>query len=237
MEIRLQKYLAESGICSRRKAEELILAGRVKVNNAIVTELGTKVDGEKDKISLDGNPVKMNRDYVYIMLHKPVGYITAVTDQFDRPTVLDLLKDIPARLFPVGRLDYDTSGLLILTNDGDLTFKLTHPKHNIDKIYIARIKGAPTDEEMYKFRSGVVIDGYQTKPASIEILKKMGSQCTVRIKIGEGRNRQIRKMLEAIGHETINLKRVATGKILLGELPKGEYRTLTKNEIMYLKSV
>jgi len=238
MLIRLQKFLSDAGVASRRKAEEYILAGRVSVNGAAVRGMGAKV-GEGDYVSVDGKRVDANRKPIYIMLHKPEGYITTNKDQFGRPSVMDLL-DLPAgtRVFPVGRLDYDTSGLLLLTNDGGLTYKLTHPKHRIDKVYHARIKGIPTEEELEKFRGGLKIDGGgKTAPAKIEIVKREGTHCNLKIIIREGKNRQVRRMLEAIGYNTGSLKRVATGKLFLGDLAKGKYRHLTGSEVKYLKEL
>ncbi|AMJ42091.1 pseudouridine synthase [Anaerotignum propionicum] len=238
MEERLQKFLAEAGVASRRKAEELIAAGKIKVNGKVVTELGTKIDPKKDEVLyLDKEVSKKEVELVYIMLHKPEGYVTTAKEQFGRPGVMDLVRDVKERIFPVGRLDYDTSGLLLLTNDGDLTYKLTHPKHDVDKTYIAKLYGTPDDMDLQKFRRGVVIDGKQTKPAKMQIIEKGERQSTVEIIIHEGRNRQVRKMCEAIKHPVAQLKRVATGDLTMGDLPKGKYRHLTPKEVKYLKSL
>ncbi len=212
MEERLQKFLAEAGIASRRKSEELIAAGRVQVNGQVVRELGVKIDPAKDKVLFDNKPVKAQETKkVYIMLHKPEGYVTTAKEQFGRPAVLDLVQGVKERIFPVGRLDYDTSGLLLLTNDGDLTYKLTHPKHDVDKTYIAKLYGVPDEGALQKFRRGVVIDGRKTRPAKIQILEKEKDMrfCTAEIIIHEGKNRQVRKMCEAIKHPVAQLKRVA----------------------------
>ncbi|WP_312071407.1 pseudouridine synthase [Anaerotignum propionicum] len=238
MEERLQKFLAEAGVASRRKAEELIAAGKIKVNGKVVMELGTKIDPKKDEVLyLDKEVSKKEVELVYIMLHKPEGYVTTAKEQFGRPGVMDLVRDVKERIFPVGRLDYDTSGLLLLTNDGDLTYKLTHPKHDVDKTYIAKLYGTPDDMDLQKFRRGVVIDGKQTKPAKMQIIEKGERQSTVEIIIHEGRNRQVRKMCEAIKHPVAQLKRVATGDLTMGDLPKGKYRHLTPKEVKYLKSL
>ena len=237
MEVRLQKFLAEAGIASRRKAEVLIVMGKVQVNGKVVTELGTKVDTQKDVVLYQNKKVEMKQNFVYIMLHKPEGYVTTVKDQFQRPTVIDLLKDITERVYPVGRLDYDTSGLLLLTNDGDLTYCLTHPKHHIEKTYEAKLFGTPSEHNIIQFRRGIVIDGKKTEPAKLEILQKEKKYTTVRIVIQEGRNRQVRKMCQAIKHPVGQLKRIGTGTLFLKDLKKGNYRYLTQKEISYLKSL
>ncbi len=238
MEERLQKFLAEAGIASRRKAEELITAGKIKVNGQVITALGTKIDPQKDEVLyLDKQVSKKEVEMVYIMLHKPEGYVTTAKEQFGRPGVMDLVRDVKTRIFPVGRLDYDTSGLLLLTNDGDLTYKLTHPKHDVEKTYIAKLYGTPDDMDLQKFRRGVFINGRQTKPAKMQIIEKGERQSTVEIILHEGRNRQVRKMCEAIKHPVAQLKRVATGELTMGNLPKGKYRRLTMKEIKYLKSL
>lgn len=240
MEERLQKFLAEAGVASRRKAEELIAQGKVKVNGKVVTEMGMKIDPAKDEVTyLDKKVTTKDTKMVYIMLYKPEGYVTTAKEQFGRPAVMDLIKGVKERIFPVGRLDYDTSGLLLLTNDGDLTYKLTHPKHDVDKTYIAKLYGIPDEGALQKFRRGVVIDGKRTKPAKIQIIDKDkdGRFCTAEIIIHEGRNRQVRKMCEAIKHPVAQLKRVATGELKLGDLQKGKYRHLTEKEIKYLKKL
>ena len=236
MEIRLQKYLSQCGVASRRKAETYILEGRITLNGKVATLLGTKVNVEKDEIMIDGNKVTRSENLVYIMLNKPQGYITSVKDQFNRPTVIDLLKDINERLVPVGRLDYDTSGLLLLTNDGEFTYKLTHPKHNIGKVYIARVEGIPNQQKLNRFMNGLKIDDYTTSKSDIEIVKKYSKNCELKITIYEGKNRQVRKMCSEIGHEVINLKRVQIGNLKLGSLKECQYRHLTGEELKYLQS-
>lgn len=232
-EIRLQKYLAEAGVASRRKAEELILQGRIRVNGEIITEMGFKVTGS-DKVEFDGKQVHKEENKVYLMLNKPVGYVTTVKDQFGRTTVLDLVKEIDERLYPVGRLDYDTSGLLLLSNDGDFTYKLTHPKHELNKVYVAEVEGIPTTEEIERFEKGLRIEDYITSAAKLKILEKMQKRSTIEITIHEGKNRQVRKMCENIGHPVIKLKRVAIGNLVLSDLPEGKWRHLNKDEIKYL---
>ncbi len=237
MELRLQKFLAEAGIASRRKAEQFIVMGKVEVNGKVVTELGTKIDTEKDTVLYEHKKVVLKQKLIYIMLHKPEGYVTTVKDQFQRATVIDLLKGVTERVYPVGRLDYDTSGLLLLTNDGDLTYRLTHPKHNIEKTYEAKLFGTPSEQNIIQFHRGVSIDGKKTEPAKLEILQKGEKYSIVRIVIQEGRNRQVRKMCDAIKHPVSQLKRIGTGKLFLNDLEKGKYRYLTEKEIQYLKNL
>lgn len=229
-EMRLQKYLALSGVASRRKAEELIISGKVSVNGKKVTELGTKVFGD-EVVEVDGKKVSLEEQKVYIMLNKPAGYVTTVKDQFGRPAVLDLVKDVRERVYPVGRLDYDTSGLLLLTNDGEFAYKLTHPKHEVNKVYIAEVSGIPDETDIAAFKKGISIGGYITSPAELNILQKNGKNSTVKITIHEGKNRQVRKMCEAVGHPVLKLKRVAIGNLMLGELPEGKWRSLSTQEI------
>ena len=237
--MRINKYIASCGVASRRKAEEIILDGRVTVNGKLVTELAFNIDEEKDIVEIDGEQIGVEKNNVYIVLNKPEGYITTVKDQFDRPSVLDLVKDIDERVYPIGRLDYETSGLLILTNDGDLTYKLTHPKHEVDKTYMAIVKGVPNAQEIKSFEEGLYIEDYKTAPAKIKVVKineeKNYSIC--QIKIHEGKNRQVRKMFKAINHPVLRLKRTAMGKIRIGECEIGKYRYLTEDEVKYLKSI
>lgn len=185
----------------------------------------------------DGKEVRIEGKLVYIMLNKPEGCVTTAHDQFNRRTVLDLVEGVSERIYPVGRLDYDTSGLIILTNDGDLTYRLTHPKHNVAKTYIALVDREPTEEEIHTFENGVVIDGRKTAKARLKVIKQDDVGAYLMIVIHEGRNRQVRKMCEAIGHPVRRLKRTATGKLTLGKLKKGQWRYLTDEEIAYLKSL
>ncbi len=231
-EMRLQKFLAMAGIASRRKCEEIILQGNVEINGTVVNELGIKVDVSKDKVKVNGKPVELEKNKIYIMLNKPIGYVSTVSDQFGRKTVIDLVKeDISKRLYPVGRLDYETEGLLIMTNDGDFALKLTHPKHNIDKIYIASLIGIPNADDIIKFKKGIDIDGIVTAPAKLEIVEINKNNSKVKITIHEGKNRQIRKMCLSIGHPVTSLKRVAIGNVVLGHLKKGRWRHLKVEEI------
>ena len=233
MLIRLQKFLAEAQVASRRRAEEIIKQGRVTVDGVVVDTPGAKVDDEGSAVCVDGKPVIKNKNLIYIMLNKPEGCVTTAKDQFNRKTVMDMVADVEERIYPVGRLDYNTSGLLIMTNDGELTYRLTHPEHNVEKTYIAYVEKEPEAAEMEKFRRGIVIDGRKTAPACIEII---GKNC-LEIKIHEGRNRQVRKMCEAIGSPVLRLKRQAIGSLKLGDVKKGSYRYLNKDEIDYLKSL
>lgn len=237
--MRINKYIASCGIASRRKAEELILENRVKVNGNLINELSFQINEKKDKVEVDGKLIGLEEKLVYIMLNKPEGYVTTVKDQFDRKSVIDLVKDIDARVYPIGRLDYETSGLLLLTNDGDLTYKLTHPKHEVDKTYIATIKGIPTQNEITNFEKGLYIEDYKTSPAKIKIVKKNieKNYAVCEIKIHEGRNRQVRKMCKAINHPVMNLRRKAMGKIVLKDVEIGKYRHLTIEEVNYLKNL
>lgn len=235
-EERLQKYIANCGISSRRKAEELILQGKVEVNGELVTQLGFKVDTDKDEVYIDGKLIKPVEEKIYIKLNKPSGYVTTVKDQFDRKCVIDLV-NIPERVYPVGRLDYDTSGLLLLTNDGELSNRLMHPRYKVYKTYIARVKGRLNATDLGWLRHGIKIDDYTTAPALAEVVESDGIKTTVKISIYEGKNRQVRKMLEAVGKMTASLKRISFGNIELGDLKPGEWQYLSKKEIEYLKSL
>lgn len=236
MEERLQKYMASCGIASRRKCEEYILAGDVMVNGKIVSELGVKVNPEKDKVYYKGKEIKKEAQKVYIMLNKPEGYITSVKDEKGRKTILDIVK-VKERIYPIGRLDYDSSGLLLLTNDGEIYNKIIHPRVKINKKYIALCKGIFTKEELNKFENGIDIGGYITAGAQIKVLEERKNKTLVEIIIHEGKNRQIRRMCSALGHEVITLKRMSIGEIKLGNLKKGEYRNLTKKELDYINSL
>lgn len=235
MEERLQKFLANQGICSRRKAEEYILAGKVKVNGKIVTELGTKVNSEVDKIEFEGKVVSTNAKKVYILLNKPLGYVTTVKDQFHRNTVMDLI-DCKEKVVPVGRLDMYTSGALILSNDGDFIYQVTHPKHEISKTYNVTVKGTITEEEIQSLKQGVDIGGYITKPAIVKILKIEPEKGISRIEITihEGKNRQVRKMCEAVGRKVVGLHRSKIGNLGVKDLKIGTWRYLTETEVQNL---
>ena len=232
---RLQKYLAECGVASRRKCEEYILQGKVKVNNKIITELGTKINPEKDNVTFEGKEVKKENKKVYILLNKPIGYVTTAEEQFGRDKVLDLVK-VKERIVPVGRLDMYTSGALILTNDGEFVYKVTHPKHEITKTYTVTIHGIITKQEVEQLSNGVKIDDYITKPAKVKILKTDEEKNISRIEITihEGKNRQVRKMCEAISKKVIALHRSKIGNIGVKDLKLGQWRYLKENEVKQL---
>lgn len=239
MKIRIQKFLSSAGIASRRKAEELIKHGRVKVNGKIIESMGLKIDPENDEIKVDNKIVKGNQKKIYIMLNKPKGYISSVSDPFNRPTVIDLVDiDNKDGLHPVGRLDYDSEGLLILTNDGELTFKLTHPKYEINKTYIVEVKGRPSSQEMHMLSKGIKLeDGLITKPAKVKIKELKNNNAVLEFIIHEGKKRQIRRMCKAIGHPVITLKRTKIGNLALKNLNTGKWRFLNEEEIQYLKNI
>ncbi len=231
-EVRLQKYLAQAGVASRRKAELLILQGKVKVNNQTITELGTKINPEKDKILLEEKPIKLQEEKVYILLNKPIGYVTTTKDQFHRDSVLDLVK-IKPRIVPVGRLDMYTSGALLLSNDGDFIYQVTHPKHEIEKTYTVTLKGIVQKEAIENLRKGVRIEDYVTKPAKVKILKTdiEKKQSRLEITIHEGKNRQVRKMCETVGYKVLALHRSKIATLEVKDLPLGKWRYLSKKEI------
>ena len=233
-QIRLQKYLAEAGVASRRKCEELILQGRVKVNNKIA-ELGCKVNPEYDVILLDNKKIDTKEDLVYILLNKPIGYVTTVKEQFNRDSVLDLVK-VKQRIVPVGRLDMYTSGALLLSNDGDFIYKITHPKHEINKTYTVTLKGIVKKQDIEQLKNGIEIEDYITKPAMVKILKTDEEKNISRLEITihEGKNRQVRKMCEAIGKKVQALHRSKIGNIGVKDLRIGTWRYLKKEEVEYL---
>lgn len=233
--MRINKYIAQSGIASRRKADDLIINGNVKVNGAVMKEPGYDVK-ETDKVEVNGREVQGEQKPVYLLLNKPLGVITSVEDDRDRLTVLEFVKDVDARLFPVGRLDYNTTGALIMTNDGELTYRVTHPKHELDKTYRALVKGVLSKEKLTKLRNGVDIGGFVTSRAKVQIIKASKGSTLVEISIHEGKNRQVRKMFAAVGNPVQSLERIAIGKIRLGHLKEGHYRKLSREEVEYLKN-
>jgi len=236
LKVRLQKFLAMAGIASRRACETLILDGRVQVNGKIVKELGIKVDPDVDEVRVDGEICRIKMKPVYIIMNKPKGVLTTVKDPFGRPTIIDLLAGVKERVFPVGRLDKDTEGLLIITNDGELSYKLTHPKHQIDKTYIAKVMGVPDEKDIRRLRKGIFLEDGKTAPAKVRILKK-GRNAVLEIIIHEGRKRQVRRMCEAIGHPVLSLRRTRIGNLTLRGLAPGGWRYMTEEEVNYLKSL
>ncbi len=231
MKERLQKVMAHGGVASRRQSEQLILAGKVKVNGHVVTELGTKVDPKTDHITVDGKPLQGKEQHVYYILNKPRGYITTAADERGRKTVIQLLNGVSERVYPVGRLDYDSDGLLLLTNDGELTQRVIHPSYHMRKVYVVKVKGVITDETVQQLREGVELEDGMTNSAYVEVLLREKKASLLRIGIHEGRNRQIRRMCNAVGHEVIRLTRTQVGPITLGKLETGQFRALTHQEL------
>lgn len=235
MQERLQKIISRAGVCSRRRAEELIARGSVKVNGRVVNELGAKADAERDEIRVEGKLIFAEFEPIYIMLHKPEGYISSVRDPHGRPTVMDLVRAENARLYPVGRLDWDSSGLLLMTNDGSFAQRLTHPSYSVRKTYEAKVKGSPDPDALGRLRKGVSIAGRRTYPAEVRVMSGRGRHTWVSISIVEGRNRQVRRMFEAVGCDVVKLKRTEVGPLKLGDLPSGKSRRLTDREVAMLK--
>jgi pseudouridine synthase len=234
---RLQKILSQAGIASRRASEQLMLEGRVAVNGVTVRELGTKADPTRDDIRVDGRRIKIAERRRYLLLNKPRGYVTTRSDPQRRPTVLDLLRGVREYVYPVGRLDYDSEGLLLLTNDGDLAAQLTHPSHGIARVYEARVLGVPDAHDLARLSRGLVVDGRRTQPADVMLAptRRGASGATLVITIREGRNRQVRKMCEAIGHPVDQLRRIAIGPITDQRLKVGSWRDLTEGEVAKLR--
>ena len=237
--IRLQKILSQAGVSSRRAAEKLMAEGRVSVNGKTIFELGTKADPAKDDIRVDGRRIKAAERPRYILLNKPRGYVTTRSDEKRRRTVLDLLEGVREYVYPVGRLDYDTEGLLLLTNDGDLAAALTHPRHGVERTYEARVAGMPDERALEKLRKGVPLDGKRTLPAQVILLNsgRRDADGIVLITITEGRNRQVRRMLEAVGHPVDRLKRTKIGPLADRKLPVGAWRDLSAEEVRKLKAM
>ncbi|MDD2483733.1 MAG: pseudouridine synthase [Eubacteriales bacterium] len=233
--MRLNKYIAQAGIASRRKADELILAGKVRVNGAVMDTPGYDVV-PGDTVEANGSYIEPAKKHVYVMLNKPKGYVTTSADDKERLTVMDLIQDIDERIFPVGRLDYNTSGMLLLTNDGDLAYTLTHPKHQMPKTYRARVAGYLSPEQVSHLKKGVDIGGFVTSKAEVSVIKQADRSALVEITICEGKNRQIRKMFATVGNKVMDLERISIGNLQLGHLKLGHYRKLSPKEIEYLKN-
>ena len=228
--IRLQKYLSQCAVASRRKAEELISDGKVKVNGR-VAKLGDKINPKKDTVTVSGKKVVLNKKHYYIMLHKPRGFITTMDDERSRKCVAQLVEDVGARVYPVGRLDRESEGLLIMTNDGDFANMVIHPSKNIRKTYLTTVRPNVTDDQLTKLCVGIEIDGFKTQPAIINVLYQTDDKACLEISIKEGRNRQIRKMCEQVGLKVIRLKRISIGTLKLGTLKPGKWRNLSESEI------
>ncbi|MBQ8617316.1 MAG: rRNA pseudouridine synthase [Clostridia bacterium] len=230
--MRLQKYMAMCGVAARRKCEEIISSGRVSVNGQIVTEMGTQVE-ENDEVRVDGALIQPEEEKRYVLYHKPAGEVTTVSDEKGRETVMDRFRDFPVRLYPVGRLDYDSEGLLLLTNDGELAQRLTHPSCEVDKVYLARVTGNPSNEAIDRLRRGVYMEGDQRKtyPAEVRVVRDESLFSDIVVTIHEGRNRQVRRMFDAVGHKVLLLRRIRFGCVELGDLRRGQWRELTQEEI------
>ena len=233
--MRLQKFIAECGIASRRNAEKIIESGRVTVNGELVDFMGCVIDPEEDVVEIDGRVIEPENKKYYIVLNKPKNYVTTVSDDLGRPTVMQLVSDINARIYPVGRLDFDTTGLLIMTNDGEFANILTHPKHVVNKTYIARIDKPLDENQLDRLRNGIDLDGVLTSPAKAENIKRPQKGFEVKITIHEGKNRQVRRMLDAVGANVMSLKRISVGSLTLGNLPEGKWRRLSDAEINKLR--
>ncbi len=235
--MRLQKYLALCGVASRRNAEKMIAEGRVAVNGQVSSEMGQQVDENADTVTVDGKTVHMEAEKHYLAYNKPIGEVTTVSDPEGRPTVLDKFRDYPVRLFPVGRLDFDSEGLLILTNDGEMMQALLHPSNEVPKLYLTRVIGEVPDEALRRLKNGVMVDNRLTSPAHVRLVSRNEIYTSLVITIHEGRNRQVRRMLEAVGYKVAALKRVGFGPIELGDLPRGMWRHLTQAEIARLRKL
>lgn len=236
--MRLQKYMAMCGVAARRKCEEIIAAGRVSVNDTIITEMGTQVE-DGDIVKVDGAVIRLEEEKRYILYHKPAGEVTTVSDEKGRETVMDRFRDFPVRIYPVGRLDYDSEGLLLLTNDGELAQRLTHPSCEVDKVYLARVTGNPSNEAIDRMRRGVYMEGDErrTYPAEVRVIRDEALFSDILVTIHEGRNRQVRRMFDAVGHKVLLLRRVRFGTLELGALRRGEWRELTSEEIKALQAL
>ncbi|MBU2537445.1 MAG: rRNA pseudouridine synthase [Proteobacteria bacterium] len=235
-EERLQKILAKAGIASRRNAEELIRQGKVTVDGKVVTEMGCRVDPEKQVVAFEGRPLRQEEEKIYLLLNKPRGYVTTLHDPQGRPIVTSLLTGITSRVFPVGRLDFDTEGALIMTNDGDFAERILHPRFEIERTYQATVRGLPPPEKIRLLEEGLELEGKKTWPAKVEIISREPETTTLEITIHEGRKRQVRMMFQAIGHRVLALKRIAYGGLPLGGLPAGKYRRLTPADLALIFS-
>jgi pseudouridine synthase len=237
MKIRLNNFLAQARVASRREADKIIAEGRVKVNGRGVRVLGCKIDDEKDIVEFDGRRVEREEGLVYLMLNKPPGYLVTLKDSFQRPTIQQLLPSLNQRVFPVGRLDYDSSGLLLMTNDGELAYRLTHPRFKVPKTYLVKVESEPAPSELAKLEKGVYLDGKKTAAAKITGIRSDPKKILFRIEIYEGRKREVKRMFQAVGHEVLQLQRISLGGLKLGSLKAGKWRYLTRKEVGSLKKL
>ena len=236
MRIRLNKFLAQAGVASRREVDKMIVEGQIKVNGRVVRTLGTKIDDEKDRVEFEDKRVDKEEEMVYLLLNKPPGYLVTLKDPFRRPTIKELLPSLEKRIYPVGRLDYDSEGLLLLTNDGELAHRLAHPRYRVPKNYIVEVRGMPDSLKISRLEKGIALDGKKTAPARIARLSGSVKKTLLRIEIHEGRKREVKRMFEAIGHKVLHLKREGFGGLKLGKLQTGKWRFLTQREVDSLKS-
>jgi pseudouridine synthase len=237
MQIRLNKFLAQAGVASRREVDKMIAEGRIKVNGQVVKALGSKIDDEKDRVEVGGRRVAREEELVCLMLNKPPGYLVTLKDNFQRPTIQHLLPSLRQRVFPVGRLDYDSSGLLLMMNDGELAYRLTHPRFKVPKTYLVKVKGEPDPSELTRLEKGIYLDGKKTAPAKIAQIRSYPKKSLFKIEIYEGRKREVKRMFQAIGHKVLQLQRTNFGGLKLGSLKAGKWRYLTRKEVDYLKKL
>jgi len=237
MQIRLNKFLSQTGIASRREADRMIVEGRVRVNGRTIQVLGYKIDDARDRVEVDGKRVKKDENLIYLMLNKPSGYLVTLKDPFRRPTIKDLLPNLKKKVFPVGRLDYDSEGLILFTNDGELAYRLTHPRFKVKKTYLVRVTGSPDSTNLSRLERGILLEGRKTAPARISRLSDSPKRTLLRIEIHEGRKREVKRMCEAIGHRVLKLKRIGFAGLALGKLTNGNYRFLHQREIDNLKKL
>jgi pseudouridine synthase len=235
MQIRLNKFLAQAGVASRREVDKMIAEGRIKVNGQVVQVLGYKIDNEKDRVEVDGRRVEREEGLVYLMLNKPPGYLVTLKDNFKRPTIQQLLPSLRQRIFPVGRLDFDSSGLLLMMNDGELAYRLTHPRFKVPKVYLVKVMGEPDPSDLARLEKGIYLDGKKTAPAKIAQIKSDPKKSLFKIEIFEGRKREVKRMFQAIGHKVLHLQRISFGGLRLGTLKTGKWRYLIRKEIDALK--
>ncbi len=236
--VRLNKFIAHAGVCSRREADRWIAEGRISVNGQVVLELGEKIDRGRDRVQANGKPVRTEQErLVYILLNKPAGRVVSVKDPFGRPTVMELLHHLPARVYPVGRLDLDTEGALLLTNDGDLALRLTHPRYGVTKIYEVRVEGEPGEEDLDKVRRGIFLEGRKSAPARVLVVRRGRQHTSLKVEIHEGRKREIRKLFEAVGYPVAGLVRVDFAGLTLEGLKPGQWRYLKTAEVSRLKRI